>query len=63
MPVHGWPIGGDRNGASYDRGRGALGASVAAVPAGVRVEGIAGRWLRETRVGPACDRFTLFALV
>ncbi|KAK6152608.1 hypothetical protein DH2020_012247 [Rehmannia glutinosa] len=43
--VHGRRTGGGRDGGSHVRGRGAFVPSVAAVPAGVRVEGVAGRVL------------------
>lgn len=51
MPVHGRRTGGNRDGASHVCRRGSPVPSVAAVPAGVRVEGVAGCGVRETRVG------------
>lgn len=51
--VHGRRAGGDGDGGADVRGRGAPLARVAAVQAGVRVAGVAGGGVRETRVGRA----------
>lgn len=51
MPVHGRRDGGDRDGGAHVHGRGARAAHLAAAADGVRVEGVAGGWVREARVG------------
>lgn len=51
--VHGRRAGGDGDGGAHVRGRRAPLARVAAVQAGVRIAGVAGGGVRETRVGRA----------
>lgn len=53
VPVHGRRAGGGGDGDPHVHGRGAPVPPVAAVPAGIRVEGVAGGGMREARVGRA----------
>lgn len=59
VSVHGRGACGDGDGGADVRGRGAPDSRVAAVQACVRVEGVAGSWVREARVGRTCHRFPL----
>lgn len=61
--VHGRWACGDGDGGAHVCGCGAFAARVAAVQAGVRVEGVAGCWVWEARVGRTCHRFSLPAIV
>lgn len=56
LPVHGRTDGGSSDGCEDVPGRGARGAHVAPVQAGLRVEGVAGGWVRKARVGPTGHR-------
>lgn len=62
LPLHGWWVGGHRDGASNLRGRRAPVPPMAAVSAGVRFEGVAGSRVRKARMGRTCDRVTLCAV-